>query len=351
MKLQSKLFLLTALILFLFSVILFNSCTKIDTSNEQPDPAKNSIKALKERYKGQENMIIYGVTGRWQIDVTFFINQFNLNRSNYTCYTPGVDEWYVISLSNKRQFLCNSGYKIYVEWKVSVPNAINLINNNGTNTTTGRVRLKNSSGITISTSNITAITFSTPVPDDPINYPDNKVYTITYETPYISQSTFNSAYTLENSMPIVATDCVDIPWFSIPVLPVYIFNVANSNTNACQRNDYVYINPPSYSGGCLGTLITSPSIAGCNIFGQCNISGYTLPQYQHVQWRRTDVTPIENWGSNPDHERLLGPSDVFTFTPGTNYNNCAQYEFRYRNETSSCPGGPGFWSPSSFWSF
>lgn len=234
-----------------------------------------------------------------------------------------------VTFSCTRSFFCGSGYQISTTWLVTTQLPLTTTN------TKGQLRLRNSSNaIILTVSSITPVSIVATSSTDP-DFPDDIIYQVTYTTGYIDQTTYQNALKLENNL-ILGTTCTDPTNVATQYLATYALFIGSSNTNPCERIDFVYINPPS--GEVLG------SIGGCDVFGQCDIDGYTLPTQQNVQF-----IPIS--GGAVAKSVTINYFDVKSIHPGTGTDSdiaiwlhAGTYQIRYQN-VASC--GVSDWSAPS----
>lgn len=248
-------------------------------------------------------------------------------------------------VSIERRFICGSGYLLTINWEVStVFDLVNANPNNGSQLSRGRIRLKNSGGTTVFQDlNITPVSI-TSLGTDP-NNSAKTIYSISFTTPYISQSLMNQAATLDNSY-FIYSDCDDTYAISTSYISVYSTNISDI-TDPCQRLDNAYIVPsttvnPPYEG----------YAAGSDVVGNCNDWGYIHNTGSRIQYRYQGTS---TWNSLPMREPGSGTLrttgivfywEVLYIEAGDLSNGSGTYEFRYQNtypNPDACSSAP--WSP------
>ncbi|MHA4845766.1 hypothetical protein ACX0G7_16450 [Flavitalea antarctica] len=237
-----------------------------------------------------------------------------------------------VTFSGSSSFLCgiNNGYKLQVTFMITTE--LPLVSTS----TRGQLRLRNSANSVIySNTNITPVSV---VATSQINasFPNSTVYSVTYESGYISQSTYQSAVSVENNC-ILRTTCSDPLNVATQYLASYTLYIGGISSAPCSRIDEIYFNPP---------MSPMPaSLSGCNGGGQCTgISGYSLPNQHEVEFQAvggtavSEIVVIDNFevknvyaGTEPDNAFSI-------------YVKAGSYKMRYRNKMVSGTTCVGPWS-------
>jgi hypothetical protein len=136
------------------------------------------------------------------------------------------------------------------------------------------VRLRNVSNTIIYTnSNVTPVNVVATNQVNP-SFPGSTVYEVTYETGFISQSTYQSAVSVENNC-ILRTTCSDPTNVATQYLAAYTLYIGGVSAAPCSRVDEIYVNPPMGMPG---------SVSGSNGGRQCSGISYTLPDQHEIEF-------------------------------------------------------------------
>lgn len=232
---------------------------------------------------------------------------------------------------------CNNSFTVTAHYQLSTGfNVVSANPLNSTQLTRGRMRIRQGTSNILYTDNNIAIASSDIVllGSDPSN-PNKKLYSITYTSQPITNTSWlqNTIYFEER--PIIYTDCSDAiitpaTWQAIP----WSFGL-----NVCNRIDPIQIMP---NGS--GSIIYFNGVDAAVQYGgaSCYPSGVERPTETEVQWNQGGswaTIPFNNaWGCSPSQASNL-PSVLtmpYTFTGVTGNVN-----FRYRNVKRSGATGCG----------
>jgi hypothetical protein len=261
-----------------------------------------------------------------------------------SCPDPGDSEVEYEFVSMEREYTCNTGYRFLVTFHLT--SEFYIVASNGSNFSTGRVRLRNGSTTIVTTdpAQLLSITNNGVVGTNG-NGADLNQFTLVFRTPIVSEANYNASNAIQPSM-FLYTDCTNYPTVTVPFTTEVSTDGSQHRTMPCLRVDHVGWNPSSGSGG----SYTPPSLSGCNPTGfTCFPTGYVYPQWQEIEFQKSDGT----WGhhfnlyvnflSNPSvNTDKITYLDVFyidvTNTPDLTPGNV---NVRYRNKiTNSSNGGP-----------
>lgn len=364
MKTQTKN--LTIILCLATIIALVHACKKSDTassaSNDQPHIMQAALEAMKAKYKDQPTSFtqILNLAGKgYWADV----NGNQITRGSVAtnrvdaCPDPGEDYPTQSVHSVLREYTCNQGYRIEVQYDVILAYTPLLDNGAGTSSF-GRVWLFNSSNTRIWPT-------TTPVPKHPVLSIANlgsagtdpnglplTLYRITFRTDYIPEATFNASTSMQTYLSVY-TDCANYPTFVCPFSTQQSSITSQQNSLPCLRIDNVYWNPSSGIGA---------SVAGVNVVpNSCYPSGYVYPEQQEIQISKDggwEPLRLWYWGTTGKVYNYTGIINNFDldyilldgYNAPTTTLPAGNYTVRYRNKMiTTNAGGPCTTQPDGTW--
>jgi hypothetical protein len=206
--------------------------------------------------------------------------------------------------------------------------------NNSSQLSRGRLRLKNSSGTVIFSNTNIPLSSIENLGADPYDASLTR-FRITFTTPFIDNTTYNSSATAEPAA-FIYTDCSNVPSVTVPYSSQQATSTTANYTTPCTRYDKVYYNPAS--GG------TPANVAGVNASGGCGIYGYIYPDQHHIQYYKSSTSTwldMKFYFYGSTAEGYIYNWDVWYIDRSTDLAPVGNYQIRYRNkENNTSYGGP-----------
>ena len=306
MKIEMKVLNALLITMSICAVAVFiHGCKKTEKINEliiTEDVSQRVKKALAENPEMGRIILPVNekVQGHWEDgkgNIITTLKGSNAKARLYECASAADVAWPpgATLVSIGQDYNCNQGYKLTFTFNISI--SVNLrqsfICSGTTNTSKGRIRIKNNtSGATLYSDLAIPVTSITDLGDDINTGGDNALFKVVYTTQWIPFANFDpSQNPLITSSVYTATDCC--------LLPVFATAYTSGSLTPSNTNPYLRVDPISYLSGTLP--ITAGSIANrAQFLGYGNIvfasscptppGGY--PERQEIQVRLVGQT---NW--------------------------------------------------------
>lgn len=279
-----------------------------------------------------------------------------VNRSDaFTCPDPGDSEFDFEFESMTREFTCGIGYRFLVTFKIT--SEFEILFDNGTNISSGRVRFRNSSNVTIHTTDPAALLSIQNNGSVGTNGNGDDMYEfiITFRTPVVSESIYNASASIQPSL-FAYTDCSNYPTITIP-FSTQVSTAGSQHINLpCLRIDKVYWNAAT------SNPYVPPNLAGADPTGSgCFPYGYVFPHKQEIwfkngsgEWKKfyLHTSGLGQPGVETD---LINYWDVWyidvSLSQSNNGLSPGNVEVRYRNNhmNGSGNGAPCVTQPADTW--